>query len=155
MVNVIKFEVTPGTGFTEMILFFRVHGKEVTDKVTFAKEENARKYFHSTQRTVFFQHIESYVLHKKHILESDNYQHKASKQESLSVCLNYINWMHSETTPTLAEICKFGLVIKSHLEKILPNENNNSYQRSRENLALIMSFCKGYKDSLRQILIAA
>lgn len=152
MVNILQFKVN-AIGCVDLLLNYNHRDVVKQDVQSFTSVNNAINYIHSMQKTVYLQQLENYVYHKKHIIENGVNRNQYHKQESLAICENYVKWANGLTKadPTLAEICHFGMQIRTHLERILPAEANDSYQSSRNKLAEIIAFCKNYKESLKQL----
>jgi hypothetical protein len=60
----------------------------------------------------------------------------------LELCEVHSKWLKSVDGISIREISQMTLILKKHLEGILPNPTNNSYDTALNNLNSIVESCK-------------
>ena len=132
-----KFYVCQITGEVNAQISFGITEDLETLEKPFPNVEFANAHIGKAKRDWFLFALEKFVNHKKQVIE--NSQPDANKQKALQVCLSVYNDFCVKGLDTIA---KRFLAGKAYFETILPNNNNNSYNSSKENLNELIKFCE-------------
>ena len=88
--------------------------------------------------------IRKYIIHCRYIiLNSPNPAYRNMRILShLELCEVHSKWLKNVEGVSSREISQMTLILKRHLEGILPNPTNNSYDTALHNLNSIVESCK-------------
>lgn len=120
--------------------------KEVIAQISFNDEafdkilptiEFANTYIGKSKRDWFLQSLETFISHKKKIIEHS--QVSEEKQKALSVCIQAYTAYCEKSLETIVAGFLKG---KKYFETILPHQSNDSHESSLNNLNELIKFCE-------------
>lgn len=115
---------------------FGVDQQEHSKTETFPTIKAAREYIGKSARDWFMGSLESFINHKRHIIEAGNHSEQTEPlKKAWELYLSF------EKLPVYAAANNFLLNHKTFLA-ILPVTENKSYESSRKNLDELASFCQ-------------
>jgi hypothetical protein len=101
-------------------------------------EESAQAYIRAAKKRYIIEALERYIEHKQKILDTTHFYYRtAHKLRSLGLCKIHLTGLQGKTT---RDICCRILVMRDHLERILPHSKNSSFLSERKKLQEIIAF---------------
>jgi hypothetical protein len=94
--------------------------------------------------------IQAYIVHSRYIIfKSPNKGYRSVKTlMHLDMCNDLLTLVKNPEGISMKDVCQFTLILRKHLEGILPCPNNNSFQSSFQKLHNIFTQCTNYLTSL-------
>ena len=95
--------------------------------------------------------IRSYIIHSRFIILKSPHAHYRNLRTltHLDLCDAHCKMLKCTEFISLKDICQLTLILRKHLEGILPSTNNDSYQSSRMKLDLILEKCLFHLKSIQ------
>jgi len=110
--------------------------------LSFIKEQDARRALKQKKQEVFVKQLCAFINNAKRIIDNSNFPPRR-KAESLRRCVDLMKFAKGQYgQKRLGEMCKFTLMNRSHLQRIIPHPNNVSHITSQKNFHDIIEFAK-------------
>lgn len=147
MLNILKYQHDRITGAVDMAISFQLKdkGNVVQENKNFTTELNAQSWFADVKKNYLLHRFDNFVYSCAMELEKAT-GHKSlhAKQEALTTVRNYAQW--AATMASLTDSCRYMLLIKDSIEKILPFETNEQYPALYTEQSNLIAFARKHVD---------
>lgn len=121
---------------------FAINGDLVKKAERFKDLDSANIYLLISMRDWLLSVLDLYIVHKKMIIEAGKHTNQAA---ALEKCHNAVG-LFINGRKSLDTICDQVIKGASYFRAILPHPNNDSWQRSEQDLNEILTFCKNWVE---------